>query len=828
MNKLTIHTKVFLVTLLPLSVTAVLLSSYFIYGKIADIDQALDAKGQAVAHLLSPASEYGVLSGNTESLTKLIYASARDRDIASITVSDARGRVIAHTSPEGGVAPNSIIPARSDPLFRAYNAPIYYTSLVVDDFERGTAPGSDASGLIGNIRVVVTREHAIAQQGEVLVNGLLITTIALLITAWLAALMARSVTSPIRKLTEVAKSIRDGDLKQRVDNHSSGELGILEEAINTMAQSLDRARERERKLAEDELFIEKVKAQTTLESLGEGVITTDANGAVTYLNPAAEKLTGWSFADAGDRQLHEVFNLISSNTRVAVRYPVEQCISEGSTIHHDLVLTLIRHDGKEFIIQDTATPIRDSNDTVVGMVLVFHDYSKLHRMSERLAYQAAHDDLTGLLNRREFEAQLAKALTEVNNQETEHALCYIDLDQFKIVNDSCGHNAGDELLRQLTHQIHDKIRRHDIFARLGGDEFGIILKDCSLASAEKLAYLIKDTVNAFRFTWQRHTFEIGASIGLVPITDSHVTTSELMMTADSACYIAKDKGRNRIHIYEPTDADVIQRSTDMQWLQKLNQSLESNRFVLYSQLITPIKEEPQLADHYEILIRLQDPEKGLIPPQLFIPAAERYQLMLSVDQWVIKTVFAMLREAGFTRSAGASTCTGFSINLSAQSITDGALLDFILEQFRDTDVNPQVITFEITETAAIANLARAINFIEKLKELGCRFSLDDFGSGLSSFGYLSSLPVDCIKIDGRFVSDIVKNPVSRSIVESIAHIGRVMGLQTIAEFVESDDILREARDCGIDFAQGYGIEHPRPFADALEDLESGETGKVAS
>jgi EAL domain-containing protein (putative c-di-GMP-specific phosphodiesterase class I) len=262
----------------------------------------------------------------------------------------------------------------------------------------------------------------------------------------------------------------------------------------------------------------------------------------------------------------------------------------------------------------------------------------------------------------------------------------------------------------------------------------------------------------------------------------------------------------------------------MQWLQKLKQSLDADHFVLYSQLITPILPDPDLADHYEILIRLQDAEKGLIPPQLFIPAAERYQLMLSIDQWVIKTVLEMLRENGFTRGRDAGEQTCFSINLSAQSISDGALLDFILEQFHETDVMPGVIIFEITETAAIANLNRAINFIERLKELGCRFSLDDFGSGLSSFGYLSNLPVDYIKIDGRFVCDIVRNPVSRSIVESIAQIGRVMGLQTIAEFVESDEIMQVARDCGIDFAQGYGIEHPRPFLDTLQDLKFSEAG----
>ncbi len=818
MNNLKIQSKVFLVTLLPLVITGFLLSSFFIWSKISDIDAALDAKGQSTADLLSPAAEYGVLSGNEATLTRLIYASAHDPDIMAIIVSDEQGRPIAHTNPSGWADLEKTVQSDNEVLFKTFESPIFYSSLAVDDYGSGTSTDG-ASGLvqelIGNMQVIVTREHAIKQQTDVLINGFLITAVAILITAYFAALMARSVTSPICCLTLITDAISKGELHKRVAVNAGGEIGMLQEGINAMATSLERARDKERERADDELFIEKVKAQTTLESLGEGVITTDASGAITYLNPAAEKLTGWTFFSAHRRPLHEVFKVISSNTHVPIDYPIYDCIDGGNTIHHDFLLTLARHDGKEFIIQDTATPIRDSHDDIIGMVLVFHDFSKLHRMSERLAYQASHDDLTGLLNRREFEAQLSRALIEANDEATEHALCYIDLDQFKVVNDTCGHKAGDELLRQLTLQINKKIRKHDVFARLGGDEFGIILKDCSMNSAEKLATLIKDTTSAFRFTWQQHTFEIGASIGLVPIAHGHATTSDLMMTADSACYIAKDKGRNRIHIYEPTDKDIIQRSGDMLWLQTLNKSIESNRFVLFSQLIAPANETQGLTRYHEILIRMKDGEKGLIQPGLFIPAAERYQLMPAIDKWVIGNTFTTLAEAGLAgREVGLDT-PGFSVNLSAQSLTDNTFLDYVIEQFETSGLNPGLITFEITETAAIANLARAIEVIEKLKQLGCSFSLDDFGSGLSSFAYLSNLPVDNIKIDGHFVCDIVNNPVSRSIVESIAQIGRVMGLKTIAEFVENDAILQEAKDCGIDFVQGYGIERPRPLQEVL-------------
>ncbi len=825
MNRLTIQTKIFLVTLLPLTLTGLLLSSFFISHQISDIEAALDTKGQSIANLLAPASEYAVLSGNETALTKLIYASARDRDVMAILITDAQDSAIAHTGPSNAENLQQIIHAEASDLYKTFQAPIFYARLMVDDYDAGPAAGLASSPKpeqVGTVRVIVTREHAIAQQTSALINGLLITGVAILLTAWFAALLARSVTTPIRSLTAITSAIRDGQLDRRIPVDAGGEIGVLQEGINAMAAGLEQARERDRERANDELFIEKVKAQITLEALGEGVITTDATGVITYLNPAAEKLTGWSFFSARRRPLHEVFRIISSNSRVPLEYPMYECINDGTTIHHDFLLTLTRHDGKEFIIQDTATPIRDSHEEIIGMVLVFHDFSKLHHMSEQLAWQASHDDLTGLANRREFEAQLSKALIEANNNATEHALCYIDLDQFKIVNDTCGHKAGDELLKQLTIQIGRKIRKHDIFARLGGDEFGIILKDCGLDSAKLLATTIKDSTSAFRFTWDQHVFEVGASIGLVPITHGHATVSDLLMTADSACYIAKDKGRNRVHVYEPTDEDIVQRSGDLQWLQTLSKSIEADRFVLFSQLIAPVDESQGLYRQHEILIRMRDNERGLIQPKLFIPAAERYQLMPAIDKWVIRNTFAALKTAELCGDAG-NSCIGFSVNLSAQSLTDNSFFDYVIEQFSTTELDPALITFEITETAAIGNLTRAVEVMGKLKDLGCHFSLDDFGSGLSSFAYLSNLPVDYIKIDGHFVCDMVKNPVSRSIVESIAQIGRVMGLKTIAEFVENDDILAEIRDCGIDFVQGYGIERPRPLLDVLAEIRTEQT-----
>ena len=830
MNNLGIQNRVFLVSLVPLVVTGVLLSGYFIFDKIIDIGASLDEKGRSLAEHLAPAAEYGVISGNLDSVTRLLYSAARDPDIQAIVVTDARDGLLVQTRPSSVADIHALIGSGGDGLSRAFQAPIFRSSLAVDDFE--SAPGVDGVAApraqpeqVGNVYVVVTREHAIARQTDAIVNGLWITFVAFLVTAYLAARLAQGVTSPIRSLTRVVGAIREGDLGRRLEVDAGGEIGLLQEGVNAMAESLQRARENERRRAEDEIFIEKVKAQTTLESLGEGVLTTGADGRVTYLNPAAECLTGWSSRDAVGRPLGEVFHIFPSAGSVALDYPVQECIDDGRTIHHDLPLRLLSRNGAEFIIQDTATPIRDKQGRVIGMVLVFHDYSNLHRMSERLAYQASHDDLTGLLNRREFEVQLSRTLEEVRRDGTEHALCYIDLDQFKVVNDTCGHHAGDELLRQLTLQIESRIRKHDVFARLGGDEFGIILKDCPMDSAAKLAEDIRNGVRSFQFAWQQHSFEVGASIGLVPISNAHVTSSELMMTADSACYIAKDKGRNRIHIYEPTDEDVIRHTGDMQWLQRLNQSLEADSFELHGQCIVPLAEGASHIDYHEVLLRMRDPERGLILPDNFIPAAERYQLMMPIDQWVVSRVFRMLGESGLGRASGGRGVPVFSINLSAQSLTEEGFLDFVTRHLDASGIDPAMIAFEITETAAITHLARAVHFIEALKARGCRFLLDDFGSGLSSFGYLSNLPIDYIKIDGHFVSDLTRNPVSRSIVESIVRIGRVMGVKTIAEFVESAELEDEARQCGIDYAQGYGIREPRPLADVIADLRAGRESR---
>lgn len=431
------------------------------------------------------------------------------------------------------------------------------------------------------------------------------------------------------------------------------------------------------------------------------------------------------------------------------------------------------------------------------------------RVEQKLSYQASHDALTGLVNRREFEYR-AKRLLSANKQDIgENVLCYMDLDQFKVINDNYGHNAGDELLRQLSTVLEEKVRHRDTLARLGGDEFGLLMEHCSLDDAHRVAASIQEAIQNYQFVWDGHSCKVGVSIGLVAVTKTTTKLTELLLDADAACYIAKNKGPNHIHTYHEEDTEIAQRHGEMQWVPRIQHALEKNQFCLYAQSIVSL--ENNTDKHYELLIRLIDDKGEIIPPCTFLPVAERYNLMTQIDCWVIEKAFRFLTENPEFQGQ-----TSFiSINLSGQSLADQDMLDFIIKELEKADIENKKICFEITETAAISNIMTAKNFISTLKDLGCRFALDDFGSGLSSFAYLKNLPVDYLKIDGMFVKDIVEDLIDHAMVKSINEIGQVMGMQTIAEFVENDEIKGMLREIGVNYAQGYGIHKPQPFKELL-------------
>ncbi len=566
----------------------------------------------------------------------------------------------------------------------------------------------------------------------------------------------------------------------------------------------------EGKLYEDALFREKESAQITLQSIGDGVITTDASSHVEYINPVAEELTGWKVDDASGRSIDEIFRGFHEETCEPLENPLAVSIRRDRAIKSVRPTLLIRRDGNELYIESTASPIRDGKGSVTGGVLVFHDVSESRELNRRLSYHASHDILTGLVNRREFENRLERALKSARARETSYALLYLDLDQFKIVNDSCGHSAGDALLGQLGALLKSKIRWRDTLARLGGDEFGVLLESCALEEAMNTAETLRMAIGDYKFVWEERNFRLGVSVGVVPITADNEDVAALLSAADSACAAAKEAGRNRIHSYQENDIDLMRRRREMQWAARINNALEEDRFELFRQTILPLQAEEEGA-HYEILLRMRDENGGIIAPGLFIEAAERYGITPSIDRWVIRSAFRWLVSEADERER----LTMCSINLSGQSLGDEKFLPFVVDQFQMSGIDATKICFEITETAAIASYSQANRFINALKELGCMFALDDFGTGLSSFGYLKHFPVDFLKIDGSFVKEILHDPIDREMVRSINEIGHLTGKRTIAEFAENEEIITMLRGMGVDYAQGYGVSEPKRVTRAV-------------
>ncbi len=549
-----------------------------------------------------------------------------------------------------------------------------------------------------------------------------------------------------------------------------------------------------------------------MQSIGDAVITTDSEGRIDYMNPVAESLTGWENREAQGQLIGDVLTVVDEATRVASESPIMRCLREGRVLGLSEHTVLVNRRGQELAIQDSAAPIRDRAGNLIGAVMVFHDVSKERRLHRALHYQASHDALTGLINRREFENRLTAAV-ENARQDTgsRHALLYLDLDQFKLVNDTCGHPAGDQLLKQITGVLQSRVRSGDTLARLGGDEFGILLQSCSLDQAMRIAETLRQAIRDFRFIWQDGVLEVGVSVGIVEITNDTPTVANVMSAADVACYSAKDLGRNRVQLYKPDD--VPERHREMHWVSKLARACDESRFELFYQPIVPIgppmvpgaTTHDHEREHFELMLRLRDESGALVTPAEFIPAAERYNVMPSIDRWVVRQALdRLVHRIG----AGVKPFT-IAVNLSGTSLNDERFLEYLIAELSSNELAAGAMCFEITETAAIANLGNVVYFMRELKARGCHFALDDFGSGLSSFMYLKTLPVDYLKIDGQFVENVTRDRVDRSMVEAISQVGKTMGIQTIAERVESAEVLAELRRLGVGYAQGFHIARPR-------------------
>lgn len=506
-------------------------------------------------------------------------------------------------------------------------------------------------------------------------------------------------------------------------------------------------------------------------------------------------------------------NMPGFNSTVAIEVMREleldtPIIIVSGSIGEEIAVAAMKTGAHDYIMKDNMARLVPAIERELREV----DIRRAHRNAEEtIRHMAYHDSLTGLTNRHDFEIRLSRAIFSAREQQTEHALLYLDLDQFKIVNDTCGHVAGDELLKQLSIVFHKPVRERDTLARIGGDEFGVLMENCHLEKAKEIAEKLLQSVREFRFSWQKKTFTLGVSIGLVIISDDGKTMSEILSAADMACYAAKDKGRNRIQIYRDNDSEVLHRQGEMQWLNLTSQALRDNRFVLHRQYIHSLRNDDTGEKYCEFLVRMLDENGELIMPGAFIPAAERYDLMSDLDRWVINDAFKYLAKQ-FTKKDSVTSPVLSFINLSGASLSDEKFFSYISEKLIEYKIPRGKICFEITETATIANLKSAVKFINEIKEAGCLFALDDFGSGMSSFSYLKTIPADFLKIDGAFVRDMLLDPMDTAIVEAINKIGHVAGLRTIAEFVESPAIMDRLRTIGVDYAQGYGIDKPAPIA----------------
>jgi len=634
---------------------------------------------------------------------------------------------------------------------------------------------------------------------------ILLIPILILLSYLLSILLNKTLTNPIERIANVFRQYDKTEHPELIeDNYSTMEMNQLANSYNHMIATI--------RTVKDDLVSQKQRLHVTLDAIADGVIATDINGKITYMNPSAEHICGWNAEESHGKPLEAIYRLIDKDKN-------EPVIGElGNTLEHGTIqygmdnLGLQERKGTLIDVQSIMSPIRDTDTSISGAVIIFQNITETRQLYQQLRHQATHDPLTELVNRSELERLLQSRL-DANKNAPSGSMLYLDLDQFKVVNDTSGHIAGDSLLKQIASILLHNVKEHDTVARLGGDEFAILLPSSDLTQAHKIAENIRKEISGFSFTWQDSHFRIGVSIGLVPLNQPDITRTDVLSYADMACYAAKDGGRNRIHVYSPEDKDLQHRRGEMQWITQISNALEENRLFLFAQKVIPLNPKNK-SMHLEILVRHLDSDGTLRTPGAFIPAIERYGMASEFDRWIIKKA---LEDEDLLSYLKSSPHHRVNINLSGLTLGDKDLTEFISNLLTKAQLPPRTVCFEITETAAVANLNATRTLIRNLKLFGCDFALDDFGSGVSSFAYLKNLPVDFIKIDGALVRDIDQNPINEAMVNAIHQIGQVMKMKTVAEFVENKNIQDKLISIGVDYAQGYYIHIPAPLQDVVKD-----------
>lgn len=781
-SRFSIRSKLFSITLASSFFAMLVAFLILVFINVNEVKRKSQEDLLATANLIANRSIAAVMFDDPALARENLNSLSNLPDLQSACVYDKQGQLFADVA-----ITHASCPETSDGLQTEtdqFTLQVFYPML------------SDADK-IGSVLIVADLSTAVMRQLKVVGLVLAVLFAALCIAFLFTAPLLNQVAKPIAYLAKTSKKIsQNHDYSLRAAKYSDDEIGILVDAFNDMLETVE---------SKNKSLLElKNNYQALYDNNPTMVFDLNLQGQILSVNRFGAKQIGLNVDE-----LHgtSILTYTHPDDLAISREFFQQCIDYPLQVHKQ-EKRIICHNGNIIWVRETARLVHTKHRQN-HLLLVCEDITETRRLADKIAYQASHDELTGLTNRRQFDIYVQNLVDQAHtSQDSSHIMCYLDLDQFKVVNDTCGHLAGDELLRQLGELLRHHIRKTDILARLGGDEFGILMAHCSQEQALITGDKLRNAIADFQFGWENRSFSISVSIGIAPINHTSGNAVDILKEADAACYAAKEKGRNRVHIFSSTDDELAERQGEMQWVEKIRHGIEENRFQLYGQLIVATDGKDD-GLHFETLVRYQDDHGNIIPPGAFLPAAERYNLAPALDRWIISKLFEHLKNTpGFIDKL--ELC---SVNLSGLSLSDETMLDFIASQFDKWQIPTYKICFEITETAAISNLSYAKHFIATLRNKGCLFSLDDFGSGLSSFAYLKNLPVDFLKIDGLFVKDILEDKIDFTMVKSINEVGQVMNKKTIAEFVENQDIFNLLKKLGVNYAQGYGIAKPVPLRD---------------
>ncbi len=772
------------------------------------MQEQLSNKGYEKSAFLIAQATIPLLNNNLVALDELLDDMPALKDHYMTFILDKHGRVRASTQKEYF---NKQLndPLSIEQLTRLNDSDLSSYQIVHNDLVDtiGVIRVNDAD--IGYVRTIIDRS-SLSQELSIMTNkGMFYVLLAIVMGSLFAWMAVRQMTKQLNRVASAAEQIAGKDFNVDLPTtRNNDELAKMIAAFKVMSESIQEYVDELQK-SNTLIYQEKELAEVTLRSIGDCVIVTDASGKVNFINPPAEEILLYTNAEAAGKKIETLFTIFQEGTSEQMESPLYTSIREERVVTLSNHTTLINREGRPFFIEDSSAPIKNAEGVIEGAILVFHDVTEKKKSEKALQWQATHDALTKLHNRTAFQTTLKSSLRQEMLGNSRHSVLFMDLDKFKLINDTVGHLAGDEVLKQAAFLLRKSIREEDYLCRFGGDEFALILFDCDTAMAKKWAQKLIDTILEHTFSWNEKSFKIGLSVGIAEVNADNRNVTAILSQADLACYLAKEKGRNRLYVAQKSDLDQLDNLDELQWISRVANAINEKYFVLYIQMIKDLSADN---DHYEILLRLIEDGETILYPDSFIPHAERHNLMPKVDRYVIEEFF---RWFSLNKKELSETLC-FSVNITGQSISDNEFIGDVLQLADKYGMDCNRVIFEITESTAISNLNEAQYFFNALSAKGFRFSLDDFGTGLSSFAYLKLLPVAFLKIDGIFVKDIINDKIDRGMVESIYRIGSLMGLKIIAEYAETDAIITELTKMGVHYAQGYAIERPHPLDDLLK------------